>query len=322
MLAKWVKKYLICRDDAWGSYLTNGAGQITRRGKLTLEMLAQHFRAKSANDIIGLHMANCMNMAKSGALDIDQHGSDMIRAGANEIAAMHWYETLCQRGFHPLLTTSNGTGGFHLRILFQPAIEAGRVYRFLRELKSDHEKLGMAKPPEQFPKQEDVKKCHSGLGNWIRLPGRHHKRDYWSQVWNGSRWLSGENAVEFILEMDGDNPALVDHPKPKPKHQKSENRGQRSEVRVQTAEDSVRRHIEAYMRKLPNLGEGEGRDDVAFRFAAFLVRDMARPESEALDWLYIWDSRNNPPKGRERLVQIIKNATIYGRNPIGIGLRK
>jgi hypothetical protein len=39
------------------------------------------------------------------------------------------------------------------------------------------------------------------------------------------------------------------------------------------------------MARLPNLGEGQGRDDVAYRFGCWLVRDLALSDSEALTWL-------------------------------------
>jgi hypothetical protein len=74
------------------------------------------------------------------------------------------------------------------------------------------------------------------------------------------------------------------------------------------------------MRRLPNLGEGQGRDDVAYNFAAFLVRDMAVSDEVALAWLERWDAGNTPPKGRERMLSILASARRYGRNPVASGL--
>ena len=73
------------------------------------------------------------------------------------------------------------------------------------------------------------------------------------------------------------------------------------------------------MRRLPNLGEGQGRDDVAFHFAAFLVRDLALDDATALDWLEQWDTGNRPPKGRDRLAEVVGNAHAYGQRPVGCG---
>src|SRR5262249_23271936 len=48
-----------------------------------------------------------------------------------------------------------------------------------------------------------------GVGNWIRLPGRHYKRPHWTQIWNGERWLEEEEAVAEILNHRGDPAGLV-----------------------------------------------------------------------------------------------------------------
>jgi hypothetical protein len=73
------------------------------------------------------------------------------------------------------------------------------------------------------------------------------------------------------------------------------------------------------MARLPNLGEGQGRDRVAFSFAAFLARDLDLPDHLALDWLSRWDAGNRPPKGEAALREILANARRYGRHPIGCG---
>jgi hypothetical protein len=71
--------------------------------------------------------------------------------------------------------------------------------------------------------------------------------------------------------------------------------------------------------RLPHLGEGQGRDDVAYRFAAWLVRDLALGDDTALTWLCRWDQDNRPPKGRDRLAQILASAHRYGQRAPGCG---
>lgn len=312
-LATWTETRLANRCDAWGVYHPAG-GQMTRRGELTHAHLVQHYQARDAGDIVGLHTADGDNQSKGGALDIDQHGDDAARAEANRLAALHWYEVLTRRGFRPLLTASNGRGGYHVRVLLAEPIDAGRVYSFLRRLTADHRTTGLDKPPEQFPKQADVRRCAKRLGNWIRLPGRHHKRAYWSEIWDGMRWRAGHDAINFLLALSGDNPALI--PDAAPTVSKPVVR-----PRCQYAGgDNLSARIAAYLARLPNLAEGQGRDDVAFRFGAFLVRDLAIADAVALDWLERWDSSNNPPKGRERLAEILRSVHAYGQRPIGCGL--
>jgi hypothetical protein len=68
------------------------------------------------------------------------------------------------------------------------------------------------------------------------------------------------------------------------------------------------------------LGEGQHRDDYAYHFAAFLVRDLNLPDAEALGWLTEWDGRQALPKGEDRLREILASAHRYGRRAYGSGL--
>jgi hypothetical protein len=70
---------------------------------------------------------------------------------------------------------------------------------------------------------------------------------------------------------------------------------------------------------LPHRAEGQGRDDVAYHFACWLVRDMRLPDEAALGWLRLWDAGNRPPKGEGALRKVVANAHAYGRNPYGQG---
>ena len=53
--------------------------------------------------------------------------------------------------------------------------------------------------PEVYPKQYKLrgKKC----GNWLRWPAKHHKRDEWSRMWDGSAWLEGYPAIDHLLNL-------------------------------------------------------------------------------------------------------------------------
>ena len=48
---------------------------------------------------------------------------------------------------------------------------------------ADHRLL---RKPEVFPKQNYL--TGKMLGNWVRLPGKHHTRNHWSRGWTGDRW--------------------------------------------------------------------------------------------------------------------------------------
>jgi hypothetical protein len=316
-LSNWCLAHLANRQDAYGAYYYGG--QVTRRGNVDCRLLIDHFLSQDGGQIVGLHTASADNLSKGGALDIDQHGDDPVRTEANRLAALHWYSVLVRMGFRPLLTASNGKGGYHLRVLLAEAIDAARVFHFFRRLTMDHRRVGLGKAPEQFPRQVDVRKCAKGMGNWIRVPGRHHKRDYWSEVWDGSRWLAGHDAIEFILALTGDDPQLIPEVPPEPERVEKPRRGIVLRATNGTRGNLALR-IAAYCAKLPHASEGEGRDDIAYRFACWLVRDVAVSDSIALAWLERWDKGNWPPKGTERLKQIIESAHAYGQRSVGCGL--
>src|SRR5204862_209054 len=134
---------LVSRRDPWGCYRpgedvgrafvradgTAGrlGAQTTARGRLTRRHLVRHFRPRGRADILGLHPADAGNLARWGALDIDWHGPRSAAPEVNRRAALAWYAGLARRGFRPLLTTSNGRGGYHLRVLLAAPIPAGRL---------------------------------------------------------------------------------------------------------------------------------------------------------------------------------------------------
>jgi hypothetical protein len=330
-LAAWAWQRLVNRTDVWGGYYRardNAGDWITQqttharkqdRGRvfLTPGILTRHFCGCHTRDIVGLHSTSLENTSRWGAVDADCHGPTSTAAEVNLRAVLAWYDVLVRQRFRPLLTDSNGAGGYHLRILLAEAVATARVYYFLRRLVADHGRHGMAKPPETFPKQPalPVREGKRGYGNWLRLPGRHHTRDHWSRAWDGSRWLEGAAAVEFILALRGDGVALVpEAPPPEPAPPR------RSSHILRVTDGNLSARIAGYMRRLPNLGEGQGRDDVAYTFAAWMVRDLAVSDDIALSWLQRWDAGNSPPKGDARLREIIASAHSYAQHLKGSGL--
>lgn len=311
-LAKWAFARLVNRTNAYGGYRpdheigkkfrrSDGSegslgSQKTVKAPLTVARMVRHFRARGRADVIGLHAADADNRSKGGGLDIDHHGPGSTDPETNLAAALHWYGALAGQGFRPLLTESNGNGGYHLRVLLAGPVPADRVFWFLRQLTRDYRALGLESRPETFPKQSDVRKCKKGFGNWLRVIGRHHKRDHWSTVWDGSRWLSGDDAIDYLLALTVDPPTLI------------------------PADIEWQFRIGEYMATLPHLGEGQGRDDVAFNFLAFLARDLKLPDDYAVEWAARWDAGNRPPKGPERLREILASVHAYGQRDYGHGL--
>lgn len=323
-LAGWASRRLVNRVDVWGSYGEAGswtAPAVKDRGRqqLTLGLLRQHFTGRT----IGLHSTSPDNTSLWGAVDVDAHDGGRADPEANLAAALAWYERLAALGFRPLLTDSNGRGGFHLRVLFADPVPTPEVFALLHWLTSDHQAHGLEVRPESFPKQPQIRP--GGFGNWLRVPGRHHKRDHWSTVWDGSRWLEGAGAVETILRLTGEPAELVppearqlpDPPRPRVMAGRAY---YGSAASLPPTVDGLVRRITAYLERLPNLGAGEGRHKVAFGFAAWLVRDLGVDDHAAVLWLNAWDLGNTPPMGLEELVEVVACAREYGHNPVGCGL--
>jgi hypothetical protein len=349
-LARWAWERLVNRTDVWGGYTPVGDREkvITRpdgstyklgatltrpalrdRGRVSLTeaVLARHFRATSPADVVGLHTTSPENTSRWGTVETDWHGPESTGPETNWRATRALYDRLVARHFRPLLTDSNGKGGFHLDVLLAEAVPTPRMFHFLRGLVKDHASLGLPCPPECFPKQPQLRPREGGggrCGNWVRVVGRHHTREHWSRVWDGERWLAGGEAIGFILSLTGD-PAWLIPPAPGPAltvPQAAVARPRRSlgALRAVRGGATLSDRIAGYLRRLPNLGEGQGRDDVAYRFACFLVRDLGVSDTVALEWLSLWDAGNRPPKGRERLAEVLANALTYGRNPVGCAL--
>jgi hypothetical protein len=289
----------------------------SRRGRefLTADVLARHFAGFRRDELVGLHSTSPENSSKWGAIDIDWHGPTSTAPEVNLRAALAWYGDLVGQGFRPLLVDSNGAGGFHLWAIFAEPIPTPRVHAFLKALAVDHTRHGMGRSPEFLPKQPMIRPGR--FGNWLRLPGRHRtRRGHWSRAWDGTHWLEGRRAVEHVLALAGDPPDLV----PEVPVRVLPRQARPTVAYRPAAGNDLSRRIEGCMVRLPNLGQGQGRDDVAHGFAAWMARDLALSDADVLGWLFRWDSGNYPPKGDAALVRILANVKLYDRSAVGSGL--
>jgi hypothetical protein len=329
-LAEWALRLLVVRTDVWGGYLPlalrSGSNKsLTKprtadRGRVTLTRgtLVRHFAARLPEHVAGLHSTSPDSLCRWGAVDIDSHGGTADPA-ANRRAALGWYTRLAALGFRPLLTGSNGTGGYHLRIIFNRPIPSGRVYALMHWLTGDFAGHGLAARPETFPKQPRL--TPGGYGNWLRIPGRHHTTEYRSQVWDGARVLAGAAAVEHILALTGDDPARI--PAAVEPSRRPDSNGHVARVlptaRPLPTGGASAAAIRAYAARVGSRGEGE-RSDAAYQFAAFLTHDLDLSVRDALPWLDEWNSTNIPPLDDDELAAIAAHADAYGTNARGCGL--
>ncbi len=213
-LAVWTMRTLVARDDVYGQYLleterTAGRKAVTRRGEISLELLRKHYRAEQTGDLIGLHTTSANQRCRWIAINIDHHGSrdDAIHRACRS-AAITLYGQLQRLGVDALLTSSDGRGGYHLRVLFEPSLPSTTAYRFAKWFVRDWAKLGLSNEPETFPRQPRLT-AKRPYGNWLRLPGRHQTLQHYSQVWNGAKWLCGNEAIDAILRTKPTSPQKI-----------------------------------------------------------------------------------------------------------------
>ena len=221
-LAEWTSRRLANRDDVYRVYKTfdyrypdrlwtfTGPWLEESRdyGSLTAEVIAEHYRGDQEK-LICLHAISVENTSRWFAIDVDQHGNDgPVQAEENLKAALGWYEDLFYLGFKPLLMDANGLGGYHLLVCLAEPVPAVVVHDFVHELVQNYADHGLRLPPDVFPAEPEVNP-HRPYGSYWRLPGHHHTRDYWTRVWDGSRWLEDEEAIEMILATTGDPTSLI-----------------------------------------------------------------------------------------------------------------
>jgi predicted P-loop ATPase len=213
-LGEWAEKRLVNRGDRWGGIRQNDHGVLgwyKTTGQLNARKLTSHFRGNTLTDIIGVYSSApdadgaCWSLWTGG--DFDHHGEGPAPESTWK-AALACYVKLTSLGFRPILEDSNGRGGYHVWILFSERVESLVARSFGRWLVKDWKEWGLESEPEIFPKQGTVtpKEC----GNLLRLPGRHFKHpDHFSRIWDGSQWLEGEAATDYLVNTTGNDPALI-----------------------------------------------------------------------------------------------------------------
>ncbi len=214
-LAAWAMCRLVNREDCRGGYWTRGdkINRTTRKAgqpywSHTPEALRCHFAATAPEAIVGLHTTSPENTSRWLAIDIDAHdGED---PAANLSAALAIAAEFRRRGFMAYIFDSDGRGGLHLWVIFSEPVPTASLFRLAQLCIADWRELGLPTKPETFPKQPVI--ASNGFGNWIRIPGRHHRREHWSRVWLGNRWGTADETITAILGIDGDAPRGLPEP--------------------------------------------------------------------------------------------------------------
>jgi hypothetical protein len=225
-LAEWTVDRLVVRDDRYGGYrLADGpphkqtkppAGP--RPGAFSATVLATHFRATGGEHVVGGHPLTAAtegapSFGKWVGIDLDNHGGLPEVSARNLRYALHLHRKLTVFEFHPLLC-SWGTGGFHLWVCLGGQVRGDVLHAFGKWIVADAAEFGFRPPaqgdpasgwPESNPKTASTPR----YGNWLRFPGRHHSRDTWAVVFDGTNWVQGAAAVACVLDTPRSPTALI-----------------------------------------------------------------------------------------------------------------
>lgn len=304
---------MVNRKDAWGQYRSlddRAQGNArTLKGKLTRDILIRHFRGAVESDLVGLHTTS-EDRSRWLAIDIDHHGpKDKDQHRTNRQAAIALYEHLKQLGFRPLLVATNGRGGYHLIVLFDAPVPTPTVYAFGKWLVQDWQQFGFAEAPELFPKQPTL--GSKKYGNFLRLPGRHHTRKYYSRVWNGKKWASGANAIRAILRTEGTSAARIPAAALQMLDQSEVDGSTATPPPVVSPEklSKVQKRALALLRKKLKAVQGRGGDKVTWTAACYLVKDFNLTVEQALPVLMQWNTTHcHPPWEEDDLLRKLERA--------------
>jgi putative DNA primase/helicase len=211
-LTRWALAHMVNRPDAYGKYYVDRDGKpgsCKQEGAIDYGLVHRHF---AAEQIVGLYTTSAGDTCRWLAIDLDRHDDDPDDfVEKNDRLARDVFDRLRAMGFHPLLLDSNGKGGRHLFVLLADPEPARVALAFGNWLVREWATYGLAAVPEVFPKQDTITKKDGsvGYGNFVRLLGRHYKKPFYSKVWDGSTWLTGQEAIDHVLGLEGDPVSLV-----------------------------------------------------------------------------------------------------------------
>ena len=198
-----IRRCLVNRDDRWGTYYIKDRGKETQRVKQTTrpspklmqrltragrpipycgpDQIADHIEGKGMP--IGLHAISRGDTCRWVAWDIDRH-FDSIPPELPQSAASAIMRTVRETLGLLFLAEDSGGGGWHIWVPLAAPAPASEAYIVAQAVLGVGEGAWLAHGDddphvEGFPKAEsrwnDKAKCGGG---WLRLPGKHHKRQH------------------------------------------------------------------------------------------------------------------------------------------------
>jgi Primase C terminal 2 (PriCT-2) len=206
-LTRWAKATLVNRRDVYGGQYRDQDGEIKRttwRDGLSDERLVRHFAAETTEDVIGLHSTAPDETCCWAGIDIDRHDGD----GASAEANLRFARQILRRAYGAgiaarLIDSSGGRGGFHVWLVAGRPIPMADARRLACWMVRDWAEHGLPRRPDLFP--GNVRLTKKRCGNYLRAPGRHHRRPSWARVLSPGRkiWRAGDGAIDALLSLRG-----------------------------------------------------------------------------------------------------------------------
>lgn len=299
-LADWSWERMAVKRDRYGRYAADGSARWSVGG-LSRESLHGHFNGA---ETIGLGITSLDDKCLFVVWDLDNHVSEKS-TNVNLEYAIVMRNRLRDMGVQSLIEDSDGKGGIHLWVLFKHPVPASQAYSFAKMVASDFREHGLEKI-ECFPKSPTVKNTKKCCGNYIRLPGKHHKREHWSRFWGDDDWLSVSDSVQLLLEHSGNDPALVPAAASvTPQKSKCE---QLTKPGGLIEGDGNIEMARQHAAETQGAVAGKSGHDATFRLACELVKGFSLTEAQALKIISAWNETCTPPWSKEELQHKIEDA--------------
>ena len=334
-LSEFYYHRFVNRTDVWGEWEKSADRLIPKtrpkreesRIEGVLDASVIHNRILDKKPI-GLHTTSTNNTCKWICYDFD---STPYEQGSNE----YYHEKIYQAERIEGICTELGNWGLsclleqsslnrhHLWVLFENPIPSQTAHWFGNYVAKNNVNVLLANTPvEVFPKQPELLP-HRPYGNWVRLPGPHHKTDWysgiyekWQDVWSGS--CEGTEAISLLLSaklndgakiIDIDWKSLVENQKPQvvPKS-----------INVSSVASSDRiSQAKKYAQNYPIAVSGKGGDQRTYHMAMMLVHGFGLTVDEGMECISDWNNRCEPPWTNESNGLEYKCKDVFAKSTSG-----
>lgn len=206
-LAQWAMQRMAVKTDRYGKYTSSGVpfwSGTEYPEPVTDQVLIDHFEGR---ETCGLGVTSPDDQCLWIAWDMDNHVSEETTNQNLEFAQV-LANRLTELGFCPIIEDSDGKGGIHVWVVFSQKVPAKLAHSFSQRAAHDYRSHGL-ETIECYPKSASVQHTEKQCGGWLRLPGKHHKRQHWSRLWGDGEWLSPNDSIALLLSVTGDDPQFI-----------------------------------------------------------------------------------------------------------------